>query len=303
MPVALNIATDAQGGYLFEEQYGDLLIDAINAESAVAQVARIDRLRSKRQKYAVYSGTPSVSVVSEGAEKPVTDAAFSQLTLNVKKLAAIVVYTEEILEDAAHDPRPLINADLVRAFALKIDALALGYENGAAIVSDFDSELGESTQTTELGSGGDAFALAVSQAMEKVEANGYDPTAVVAARDIRASLRDARQTVETAQPVYTQGFNQAPDTLYGLPLRYTKNLDAFPAGAGKKAAVVGDFRQAILGIRTDLRMKVSDQATVNIGGTQHNLWQRNEVAVLWEMRAGFVAHDLNRAFAVITNAS
>jgi hypothetical protein len=47
----------------------------------------------------------------------------------------------------------------------------------------------------------------------------------------------------------------------------------------------------------------SNQATVDVGGTLHNLWQQNKVAARWEMRAGFVAHDLNKAFVAIINAA
>ena len=190
--VPLNIGTDAAGGYLFEEQYGDTLIDGIRRESAIASVARIERLVGKREKYPIYSGRPTVGFVDESAEKTVTGAEFSQLTLNVKKLAAIVIYTEELLEDAREDPRVLINQDLAAAFANKIDAHALGYESGSAISSSFDSELAETTQTDELGTTGDAFAKSVSVCMEKVESCGYRPSGIIAASDVRGHLRDAR---------------------------------------------------------------------------------------------------------------
>ena len=192
---------------------------------------------------------------------------------------------------------------MIGAFAAKIDAHALGYEAGTAITSSFNSELGETSQTVELGTGGDAFAVAVSSAIDTVEGNGYKATGAAVARDVRKHLRDSRHAVETAAPVYTPGYEREPDSLYDVNLTYTTNLDAFTAGAGKKAAVVGDFAHAVLGIRKDLTARVSTEATVTVGGTPRNLWQRNEVAVLWEMRVGFAAHDLNRAFVAITNAS
>ena len=295
--------TDAAGGYLVPEEYGQTLVDGLRRESAVAGLSRVERVGSNQRVYSVYSGRPEVEFVDESGEKAVTGAEFSYLTLNVKKLAAIVIYTEELLADAQEDPRLLVTPDVVGAFANKIDAHCLGYAAGSAITSSFDSELTGTSQTTELGAGGDAFASAISTSMESVEASGYTPNAIVAASDVRAHLRGARNTIETAQPVYTAGFNREPDSLYGLPIAYSSNLDGFPAGAGNVAAVVGDFSHAVLGIRQDITIKTSDQATVNIGGTPRNLWQRNEVAVLWEMRIGFAAHDLNGAFAKVTNAS
>lgn len=296
-------STDAAGGYLVPDEYGQTLIDGIRRESAVANLARVERVGSNNRSWAVYSGRPAVEFVSESGEKPVTGAEFGEVVLNVKKLAAIVIYTEELLADAQEDPRLLVTPDVVGAFADKIDAHALGYAAGSAISGSFDAELCNTTASAELGTTGDAFAKAVSDCMEDVESNGYTPNAIVAASDVRAHLRDARNTVETTVPVYTAGYNREPDTLYGLPMSYSSNLDGFPAGAGNIAAVVGDFSHAILGIRQDITVKTSDQATVNIGGTPRNLWQRNEIAVLWEMRVGFQVHDLNKAFSKVTNAS
>jgi len=295
--------TDAAGGILVPEEYGSVLVDGLRRESAIASLARVERIGSNQRIYSVYSGRPQVDFVDEAAEKPVTGAEFGSLTLNVKKLAAIVLYTQELLEDAQDDPRRLVTPDVVGAFADKLDAHMLGYANGSAITGSFDDELTDTTASSEIGTTGDAFAKAVSDSMEDVEASGYTPNAIVAASDVRAHLRDARNTVETTVPVYTAGYNREPDTLYGLPLAYTSNLDGFPAGAGKVAGVVGDFSQAVIAIRSDITVKTSDQATVNVGGTPVNLWQTNQLAVLWEMRVGFAVHDLNGAFSKITNAS
>jgi len=297
--------TDAAGAVLVPDEYAGTLIDGIRRESAVANLARTERIGSKQRTWSVYSGRPQVDFVDESGEKPVTGAEFSDLTLNVKKLAAIVIYTEELLADAQDDPRLLVTPDVVGAFADKIDAHALGYAAGVAINggSSFDDALTDTTSSTELGTTGDAFAKSVSAAMASVEGEGYSPNAIIAASDVRAHLRDSRYTVETTVPVYTAGYTQEPDTLYGLPVNYSSNLDAFNAGAGKIAGVVGDFSHAILGVRQDITVKTSDQATVNIGGTPRNLWQRNEIAVLWEMRVGFAIHDVNGAFCKIANAS
>ncbi len=67
--------------------------------------------------------------------------------------------------------------------------------------------------------------------------------------------------------------------------------------------VVGDFSQAVLAIRNDITTSFSNQATIDVGGTLHHLFQQNKVAALWEARFGFVAHDLNRAFVAIINAA
>jgi hypothetical protein len=83
------------------------------------------------------------------------------------------------------------------------------------------------------------------------------------------------------------------------------NLQTFAgtAAAGRTIGIVGDWSHALLALRSDLTVDFSDQATVNVGGTDHRLWQQNKVAARWEMRCGFVVHDINRSFVRIINAA
>jgi predicted phage gp36 major capsid-like protein len=218
------------------------------------------------------------------------------------------MYTQELIEDAQDDPTVLINQDVRAAFADYVDSNALGRNAAGTIVSAFNSELSETTQTVEIANtGGDRLAVAVSAAMGLVEGNGYTPTGIILVHDARQHFRDARMTTETTQQVYSAAegqYIQPVPTLYGLPIGYTTNLQtmAGAAAAGRVLGVVGDFNQALLAIRNDIRIKFSDQATVDVSATLHHLWQQNKVASLWESRLGFVAHDLNRAFAAIINA-
>lgn len=302
--IPLAEGVDAAGGYLVRDTYGATLQQGIQRESAVMALARVDRVAGKRQRYAIYAGRPAAGFVGEGAPKPVTGMELAELLINTKKIAATVIWTQELIEDAQEDPTVLLTADLRGSFSDIIDAHALGYAAGAAIVGQFDSELTATTSTVELGATGDAFAVAVSQAMSIIEGNGYRPSGIAAASDVRGLLRDARGSGDlAAMPVYTAGFNREPDTLYGLPVRYTSNLDALPAGAGKVAAVVGDWSQAIFALRRDIVFRTSTEATLVSGGTTHNLFQENKTAGLWEMRLGFNSHDINRAFVRITNSA
>ena len=301
--IPLLEGTDASGGYLVRDTFGRTIQRTIRRESAVMSVSRVDRVPGKRQKYTVYAGRPVAAFVAEGAAKGTTGAEFTEVVVNIKKIATIVLYTEELLDDAVEDPRVLVNADVEAAFSDLIDAHALGMANGTAITGQFDTELTATTQADELGTTGDAFAVATSLAMERIESNGGRPSAIVAGSDLRAHLRGTRKAVETTDPVYTAGFDREPDTMYGLPIRYTSNLDGFPSGAGKIAAVVGDFNSSVFAMRRDLTIRTSTDATVDVGGTLHHLWQQNKLAVQWEMRIGHFADDLNRHFSNITNAT
>lgn len=310
--IPLLEGTAGSGGYLVPDHLnGQVFSRGLNRQSALLGMngLRVRRVGGKREKFTEYVGRPVVATVAEGADKPATGAEYAEVTCDIVKAACIVMYTEELIEDAQEDPTILINQDVRVAFGDYVDSNALGRTAAGTITGAFNTELSETTQTVEIANtGGDRVAVAVSAAMGLVEGNGYSPTGVILAHDARQHFRDARQTTETTQQVYasdTAGYVQPTPTLFGLPIGYTTNLQtlAGTAGAGRVVGVVGDFSQALLAIRNDIRLKFSDQATVDVGGTQHRLWQQNKVASLWETRLGFVAHDLNRAFAAITNAA
>ena len=310
--VPLLEGTAGSGGYLVPDNYAGLVFErGLNRQSAVLGMPglRVRRVGGKREKFTEYVGRPVVATVAEGAAKPATGAEYAEVTCDIVKAACIVMYTEELIEDAQEDPTILINQDVRAAFADYIDSNALGRAGAGAITGSFNSELAETSATVELGATGDKLALAVSAAMGTVEGNGYTPTGVILSHDARQHFRDARQATETTAPIYapsdTGTFVQPTPTLYGLPIGYTTNLQtiAGTAGAGRVVGVVGDFSQALLAIRNDIRLKFSDQATIDVSGTKHDLWQQNKVASLWETRLGFVVHDLNRAFASIVNVT
>jgi HK97 family phage major capsid protein len=298
--------TPGSGGYAVRPQYGPTLIDAINRESAVAALATVRQVNTSVEKYLVYKGRPQAAFVAEGAPKAATGAEFAEAAVNMKKIAATVMYTEEMLADAIVDPTSLVNNDVTIAFADLTDAHALGMQAGAAITTNFDSGLTNTTQTVELGTTGDALAVAISVAMGKIESNGYRPNGIILANDGRVHMRAARGSGDfAAQPLYTAGFAQEPTSMYGLPITYSTNLTTFAAAAasGNVVGLVGDFSNAILGIRKDIEMRATAEATIDVGGTLHHLFQQNKTAILWEARMGFLAHDLDRSFCAIINAA
>jgi len=307
--IPLLEGTDASGGYLVRDTYGQTLQNTIQRESAVLSLSRVDRVPGKRQRYTVYAGRPVAAFVAEGAAKGVTGAEFTEMVVNVKKIATNVLYTEELLEDAVEDPTVLVSADVEAAFADLIDAHALGYQAGTAITGQFDAELTNTTATVEYDqTKADGIPLAISAAIATIEANGGKPNGAVFNPDARAVLRDARQSASglgAAQAVFSDGFGREPDTIYSLGLRYSTNLPTLKgtAAAGRVVGLVGDFTHAVFAMRKDITIRSTDQATVDVSGTLHHLWQQNKTAVQWEQRIGMNAHDLNRMFVGILNAS
>lgn len=302
---------DGAGGYLIQPEYANPLVDAIARESAVAVLGQFERTSTRKRIYPRLIGRPTASFVDEAADTQASGAEFGSVTVNVKKIGTTILYTEEELEDAYADPQALVGPEVEKAFADLIDAHVLGLAAGAAITTNFDAAIHQSIPAggqIELGATADALALATSAGMAFVEGNGLMPNGIATALDLRQHVRDARDA--DGRPLYQPGQHALgsddgqPNTqFYGMRQAETTNLDAFPAGAGKVAAIGGDWSRTKGIIRRDMSIRVSTEATVNVAGTDHRLWQQEKIGVKYTMRLGFNGHELNKAFFEIRNAA
>jgi HK97 family phage major capsid protein len=300
-------ATQAAGGYLIPPQYADPFVQTILREQAVAQLARSMVLRGRQIVFTTYLGRPIAGFVGEGGMKPVTGASWGQVQVGIQELAAIVPFTNQVLDDAVNDPELLIGPDVEASIGGLVDAHAFGMQAGVGITSNFASNLAATTQTVEYDAARpDALAFAISQAMGRVEANGGQPDGVALTWTFRQAVREARlgATPGAAQPVYSQNF-AGLDPFQGLRTAFTTNLSPLAAtpGAGKVIAIVGDWSNAILLLRNDITVARSTEATIDNAGTLIHLWQQNMQALRYDVRVGFYANDLNRQFCAIVDAA
>jgi HK97 family phage major capsid protein len=306
----LSGLSDAAGGILLPEAQGALLLDGILRESGALQLAGDYRTTSsRREAFAIFNGRATAEVVGEGGTKPVTGAEFSGGTLNVKKVAAITTFTDEMIEDVMNgDVNILVDTDVRQAIADVVDANAVGKDSGTNISGTFDSELTGTTTTVEWDSSKqDGIQLAISAAMGSLEANGYgafNNLGILVHPSVARQVRDARATgggtaSATAQ---AQGlYGQASDPFYGLPIFTSTNLNTFTeaGGSNKVVAVVAHRPNIHVRVRHDVRVAKSNEASV--GGT--SLWQNDLTGFRYVWRGGMYVHDANRALVAIANAS
>ncbi|MCB0829224.1 MAG: phage major capsid protein [Solirubrobacterales bacterium] len=299
--------SDAAGGILLPEAQGALLTNGVLQEAGALALAGDARTTSsRREAFAIWNGTPTAEVVGEGGTKPVTGGEFGGGTLNIKKIASIVTFTDEMLEDVQNgDLNVLVDSGVRTAIADLADANAIGLDSGSAISGTFDSELVGTTQTVEWDADAqDGLATAVSAAMGSLEANGYrDNLGILVHPSVIRTLRDARQTSggTASATAQAQSLYAGNDPFYGLPVYYSSNLNtlAESAGSDKVVAVVAHRPNIHVRVRHDVRVAVSNDASV--GGT--SLWQNDLTGIRYVWRGGMYVHDLARSVVKIENAS
>ena len=312
--IPLSGLTDAAGGFLLPDEQGQLLTTGILNQAAAFSVAGdVRTTTSRRTEFPIWLGEPTAGFVGEAGTKLVTGAEFGQGTLNIKKVASIVLFTDEQIEDVQNgDLNVLVDSGVRDAISKVVDQNAIGRNNGSAVSGNFDTELCDTTSKVELDlSKQDGLALAVSAAMGTLESNGYTDAsqmALIVASDAARHLRDARQTgggtasaTAQAQSLYVPNV----DPLYGLERSFSSNLDRISAtaGANKTVALLVYKPNLHVRVRSDITVSASSEATVHDGTGLRNLWQENLTGLRYETRVGFYVHDLNRAVVKINNES
>lgn len=296
--IDLNRTSSGVSALLPKEISSEIWANAVS-DSVIMQAARTITLPGSGITIPMITGDATANWVNETDEKPVSDATLSSKSITPYKLAVIEVFSDEFRRDL-----PALYAELARrlpsALGRKFDSTIL---HGTAPGSNFDvlsastavaidgtDTLGDLvTALTTIGAaGGDLSHWLVSPQVE-----GTLMTAKDGAGNY-AFLRDARTD------------NGSIGSVFGRDVLRSSAVFNDPQDAGATANTVGfagDFaRSAVWGSVEGIQISVSDQATVNKGGTQLNLWQRNMFAIRAEVEVGFAVRN-GAHFVKLTGAT
>ena len=262
-------------------------------QSAVMAVSRQISLPGSGLSIPVVTGDAQASWVAETAAKPVSRATLSQKTMTPYKLAVIEPFSDEFRRDL-----PGLYAELARrlpgALAKKFDETVLG---GTAPGSGFDV-LSSAPAMTVDGTNTYQDLVAVFNA---VAAAGGNLSHWIASPSLQGALLASVDSF--GRPLFTNSANTegAVGQILGRPVYGTRGALQQSTTVGDDTGVAGDFAgSALYGTVEGVQISVSDQATLDDGGTPINLWQQNMFAIRAEIEVGFIVRDVNR-FVRITD--
>jgi len=207
--------------------------------------------------------------VGEGAPKPLTNPTYGEVEIKEHKLAAITVYTQELMRRSDPAVDILVRDDLIEASKTLIDNTFLdagaatavrpaGVLNGVTVTPN--------TGTTAANYEADLLALVNSFVTANLSLDGsYFVMSETRAAQI-SLLRDALGNT------YFQGMAlRGTRTLMGIPVITSQTV-------GDKIILV-KTSEILLAQDGGVDVSYSDQATLVDGGTTHHLWQENKFAV------------------------
>lgn len=254
---------------------------------------------------AVQTSRPEAGVTGEAGMKPVTSFNMSSKILRPIKVAAIVVWSEELAKADKLGLEAIIQQQLAGAITRAFDLAVLHGKstNGQAIPGvEFVNqttkrvELGTTAQTKG-GISGDIIAGVKAVQDARL---GYRVNGIAADDSLRLSLMSA--TDANGRPIYESSLDLARGmgTVLGLPAAYG---DAVSGQVGTNAdtmvrALGGDWSQLVYGFANDITFKYSNEASITDGATTTSLFQTNQEALLCEASFGWAIADTNAFFAL-----
>lgn len=293
----IDVNRTTAGITLTPEQSAEIWSNAEYASAALQLAQRVD-LPGSGVSVDIITGEPEAQWVGETNEKPISRPTFGTKLMTPYTAAVIVPFSNQFRRDKAR-----LYAEVVRklpqALALKLDQTIFG--GGTTPGSNFDTLAGAAS----VGIAGKTYKglVAADQAVATGggQINGWALSPQ--ARGLLLGAEDGSGRPLFINNVQTDG---AVPALLGAPTYQTKAVylaDADGAGTGTASQLgfAGDWASAHIGIVEDIQLSISDQATINDGGTQINLWQRNMFAVRAEFEVGFRVRDIAH-FVRLTNA-
>jgi len=298
IPIAYNnILSRTNAQALIPEQVSNDILGGLTNQSAALSLFRQVRMATNQTRMPVLSALPTAYFVSgDTGLKQTTEAAWANKYLNVEELAAIVPIAEAVLDDAGFDVWGTVMPLLTDAIARTLDAAVIFGTNkpaswGGALVTDAATAgnvVNRSVGTARTDKAG--LSGYFSDALAQVEADGFDANGIIANTSYKGMLRNTRDANGNLLA------EVSPTGIYGVPVVYPMR-GLWPASAtGAAEAVVGDFTQAILGIRQDITYKVITEGVIQDGSgvIQYNLPQQDMVALRVVFRCAFqTANTLN----------
>ena len=120
---ALNVASDAAGGYLAPEEFGAELIKKLVEFSPIRQYARVVTISGSEIKYPRRLTGTAATWVAETADRAESGMTFEQVTLTPYELATFTDVSNQLLEDNVYNLEGELLSDFAESFG-KTEGLA-----------------------------------------------------------------------------------------------------------------------------------------------------------------------------------
>jgi HK97 family phage major capsid protein len=279
-----NLIDRTDAASLIPEQEATEILQIVPQTSAALSLCRTVRMSTKTLVQPVLSAFPVAYWVNgDTGIKQTTDLAWTGVSMTAEELAAIVVIPDNVIADSGYPLWSEIRPWLAEAIGLALDqAVFMGANKPATWPEGIVPAAIAAGNTNEVDSTPDQGGMAndVLETFDDVEEDGYNVSGIAANLAVKSGLRKSRDS--SGQKL----LDVSTGSIEGVNISYV----GFGVFDATTRAVVGDYSQAIIGVRQDLTWKMLDQAVItdDTGAVIINLPQQDSQALRVTARFGFV---------------
>lgn len=294
----IDVNRTTSGIVLTPEQSAEIWSNA-EYSSAVLQLANRVNLPGNGLSVDIVTGDPTADWVGETNEKPVSRPTFSSKLMTPYTAAVIVPFSNQFKRDKAALYNEVVRR-LPQALGKKLDTTVFG--GGTAPGSNFDTLAGAAT----VGIAGNTYKGLIA-ADQAIATGGGTLNGWALSPQARGLLLGAVDSTNRPLFINNAQTDGAVPALLGAPVYnvngvYMTDYNGATAGTDNQLGFAGDWSSAHVGIVENIQLSISTESTINDGGTQINLWQRNMFAVRAEFEVGFRIRNIAH-FVRLSNAT
>lgn len=256
--------------------------------SAVMQLARRVPMAGRGEVVPMITADAAAAWTVESTEKQVSHATLNSKTMTPYKLAVIELFSNEFRRDLPRVYDELV-ARLPYSIGKKFDETVL---TATAPGTGFDVLSGAAAVAIDQTSGGTVYQSMVS-AFTSIGAAGYAADGWIMAPQALGALLSAVDG--NGRPLFIDSIrddNRIGRILGGDVISSRNVYKAGTSPTPNQVGMVGDWTTAYYGmVEPGITVAISEQATINDGTNQINLWQRNMFAVRVECELAFAVMD------------
>lgn len=278
--------SDGAGGYLVPEPLANSMWTNITNKSAIIPFLNKMPMGSATMALnAIDDDLVMTWVSTEGGAKTVSNETYKQVTLTAYELAVVVTMTDILIEDANIGMEAHVRGEIEDAIVTALEQSYLGYYAGTPFAQTLSADC-PAAHTIPAGTGDDLL-VDISAALSAIESDGFvNNIGFVTHPAVKHALRTLRD--DNGQPILQPASASEPATLFGYPIRFSRNM----VQTGSPAAyelIVADWKYCIEGVRNSMNLV---KTNVGIVGA-HNLFVENKTAIKAHIRRGFAIRDVN----------
>ncbi|MFE6903793.1 phage major capsid protein [Streptomyces sp. NPDC057717] len=292
-----NVTSRTDASALIPEEVSNEMLGKALEQSATLSLFRRVPVGRGQVRFPVLSALPTAYFVTgDTGLKQSTEVNWTNKFLNVEEIAAIMPVPDNVLADVDanvwDEAAPLIT----EAFGRTLDAAVFFGTNAPASwptsIAAAATAAGNAVPANSAATAGGFFGD-IDNGYEKVEGDGFEVDGFVGATSVKSKLRKSRDS--QGKKLDETRVNGALSMIDGLPVVYPMR-GLFPTASGSPSLFMGDWSQFVVGVRSDISMKILDQAVIqdNTGAIIYNLAQQDMTAIRLTFRVGWqVSNTIN----------